>query len=36
MSRRGLIVTLVVSGALVGFVVWLPARFFDPLLPPDL
>jgi len=35
-SRRGLIVTLVVSGALVGFVVWLPARFFDPLLPPDL
>lgn len=33
MSRRRLIIMLVVSGALVGFLIWLPARFFAALLP---
>ncbi len=36
MKRRGLLVALIVGGALVGFLVWLPARFFAALMPADL
>lgn len=33
MSRRRLLITLVASGALVGLLIWLPARVFGAILP---
>ncbi|MBM4230776.1 MAG: type II secretion system protein N [Gammaproteobacteria bacterium] len=36
MSRRGLVLALIGSGAVVGLLIWLPARFFGALLPADL